>query len=97
MPELEYYIEFKPQISESIQIKKPLNITSLQIKNNEEQTMTTHLFTSFENCSENRILFKNAENIIITFSPLSLITKTIHLIYSFNYHFHFFFFTNYDT
>ena len=74
MPELEYYIEFKPQISESIQIKKPLNITSLQIKN-----------------------FKNAENIIITFSPLSLITKTIHLIYSFNYHFHFFFFTNYDT
>ena len=77
MPELEYYIEFKPQISESIQIKKPLNITSLQIKN--------------------RILFKNAENIIITFSPLSLITKTIHLIYSFNYHFHFFFFTNYDT
>ena len=97
MPELEYYIEFKPQISDSIQIKKPLNITSLQIKNNEEQTMTTHLFTSFENFSEKRILFKNAENIIITFSPLSLITKTIHLIYSFNYHFHFFFFTNYDT
>ena len=97
MPELEYYIEFKTQISEPIQIKKPLDITSVQVTKNEEQTVTTKFFTPFENDFEKKYSVKNAENIIITFEPLLLKTNNIILLYSFNYHFHFFFFTNYDT
>ena len=97
MPELEYYIEFKTQISEPIQIKKPLDITSMQVTKNEEHTVTTKLFTPFENDFEKKYSVKTAENIIITFEPLLLKTKNIHLLYSFNYHFNFFFFTNYDT
>lgn len=77
MPELEYYIEFKTQISEPIQIKKPLDITSVQVTKNEEQTVTTKFFTPFENEFEKKYSVKNAENIIITFEPLLLKTKNI--------------------